>query len=284
MKSRMGKRLMNIKTLNALLLAVVIPVSALLISCAAEELRIPIGAPINEANRKIQGSCIIAFPDNIVDRTYKIKLGKLWEARKYEINILEAYKAETHGRIRGLFSDPGTITTHKGLMLLLEETNQAPLEDTEEIEMLTSEDETEAELRDLDTIMSELKAVESGEEVRDEKDKKKSKEDLMDEALDATGIEMFEQKDLDYLLRYEDALLGMRDNRMMVSFRVRFFNWKTQELLLDKRYSGRSQYFEPFKNAKTNERKMVELLKQAFSGPMSEMTKDIYEASHNSNL
>lgn len=234
------------------------------------------GAPYASPYR-IDESVIVSFPDEMQKRTYKVKVGGFFDAHVYIIPVGEAYASETTARMKGIFTGAVTLTSNSMLDQLAapapEKSVLPPVEKSED-----EEDSKEAQQeRDLEAVLSDLTKVEKGEKLPE----KKSQAQLTQEALEMTSIEMFRQRDPGYLLRFQDAIFGFdpNDSRCRVSFRVQYIDWRTKNILFDKRYSGQSQRFKAAQSQKTNETNLRDLVRQAMSGTMTQLVEDIAIAS-----
>lgn len=216
---------------------------------------------------KVNDSVVVAFPDDIVEREYRVKVGKLWETHVYKVPLFEWYANETSARARGLFSGNVVVTTHRIVDQVLED---------EQLNHREGEAEEMTEDRDLETILNEMAEVERGEEVRDSTDRKRSEGELAIEGLREASREEFAEADHGFLILFKEAQLGFIDNRCVISFRVQLIDWRTKNILLDKRYNrGQSSRFTPFQSKKSNEEALKEKIKEAFSGKMHQLMQDV---------
>ena len=238
------------------------------------------GAPYPTGFDKVNDAVIVSFPDAIKERTYKVRVGSLWEAHTFVMPVMEAYQAETTARMNGVFSRGVTMTSHKSLEELDE--RRAQYQEAKSAELANTSTETrkgeeldeEVTQSELDRILADLEKKEKGEG-----DVDKSEAELVDEALRQASMEMVEQKGASYLLVFRDALFGMPEQRIMVSFSVQLIDRRTGNVLVQKRYQGRSQRFDPNRNNKTNQAELVALTRMAFAGAMGQMTEDIARAT-----
>lgn len=256
----------------ALLAAVVI-----LVGCITTDLQFNFGAPY-KSPYTIEDAVILSFPDDLNERVYRINVGEFLERRKFAINVLEAYTSEVVPRMHGIFTEGVTLTTESTLVRVLGEA-PAPREEPPAINPIeggtTGEEEDPvadpAEPRELGAILDDLAAVERKEETAPEK----TQEELTEEAIEAASLEQARQRAAGYILRFDDALLAMIDDRIAISFSVTFEERDTRRILHSARYSGRSRRYEPGTNMKTNEDKLKVLVKEAFVGPMRNLVRDM---------
>lgn len=242
------------------LLAAIAFAAAFLLAGCTTAIRFPSGAPYQSPYNSTEGM-IIAFPDELPERPLKIKVGGFLDREYYELSVGEAYINETTARLSNIFRGGITVTTHSVV-------DQLPGLNTGD----GGEPAEGTSTSDLEDIIRELNEKErsgSGAKTR------KSVDELTARALDLASRESIEQKNSTYLLRFSDALLGSREQRLLATFRVRLYDRRTGNLLLDKRYGGRSQRFEPVNSQKTNENRLMALTKQALSGGMAQMVEDI---------
>lgn len=223
---------------------------------------------------RVNDAVIVSYPDELMDRKYRVKTGGFFDTHVYIIDVLEAYNNETASRMKSFFTRGVTVTTHSVLQQLYKsEPDDIDLDLPGEGEEATAE-EKKAD-RDLEAILDEMARIEQGEKVRNEEGKKRKLPDLTEEALTQSSIEMLEQRKPGYALVFGDAQLGFIERRATVSFRAQLIDWRTKNVLLDRRYKGQSRRFEPFQNKTSNKNKLIELIKEAFSGTMTQMMDDI---------
>lgn len=229
-------------------------------------------APPFQSSYHLDEALLVAFPDELNGQTRRLKVGKaFWDQTIFIIQIREAYETETAGRMHGLFTKGVTITNHT---FIREEMAKIRLRD-EAMEEMTGYEVQEGdtpENRDLDTILNEMATT-------DEKFIKDNAGKLAGEALDESAREVYSQKDFGYLLYFEDAQLVFSPDRCYVSYKIKLVDWRTKNILLEKRYKGASATFTAFRNKKTNERYIQDHVRQAFNGTMLEMVDDIIKLS-----
>lgn len=224
---------------------------------------------------RVDEAVLISFPQTIAKREYKVKIGKLWDTQVFAVPIMDAYKNEVSARMKSVFRGGVTVITDTALAQIIQADPESGVSN-------------EPAARDLEAILADLTETEqlrrrelSKEDVEDAKTKRSSRrqEELTQEALRASQLEMMEQRDYGYLLDFQDAQLGMIDKRFVVSYRVRLVDWRTNNELLNKRYTARSRVLDARRNMKTNEKLLTDLVKEAFSGAMNQMMNDMTEVS-----
>ncbi len=227
----------------------------------------PAGHTVYPSPYRIDDSVLISFPDDIMEREYRVKVGSLWEKQIFIVPLLDHYASETTGRMRGLFTQNIWVTTNSKVDEALERRM---------MDHQAGEEEEVKEERDLSKVLDEMAAVERGEDVLGEDEKKRTKEELTQEALRESSEEAFQEAEIGYLIRFQDAQLGFIDNRCVISFRVQFIDWRTQNVFFEKRYNrGQSRRFDPYRNNKTNENTIQALVTEAFAGKMRTLVEDI---------
>jgi hypothetical protein len=260
-------------------------------------IKFPTGAP-NETIWMMDEAAVVSLPDSLEDREYKVSVGSLWEAHKFKIPLHDVYRTEAYARLSPLFTRGVTMTTHEVLdeiqgRYAAEDEALPDEEATDEKDATDKKSKAKSKAKDskdpkatdakagdaeskdsvpgseLEKVLAELEKKEEGEKVS------KTQAELMDQALREAEIETYEQRGAVYLVRFQDALYGMPDERVAVSFRVQLIDRRTNAILLDKRYGGRSQRFNPNKNNKTNEDRLIYLTKLALSKPMGQLVEDI---------
>lgn len=231
-------------------------------------IKFPLGTPYPTPH-KIEEGVVVSFPDSIVKRRFSAKVGSFLDQHVYRVSVYDAYRTETVARMNGLFTDGVTLVVHSALQEIQDEQVSGVMSD--EQRAAAGDESTESRL---DQILADLEAKESGD-----KTVKKRQDELVEEALREAAKETIDQKNSVYLLKFRDALYGMSDGRVAVTFSIRFIDRRTGAILLEKRYKGLSPRFEPGNNQKTNEVRFLALTKQAFSGAMSTMVKDIAEVT-----
>ncbi len=256
--------------------AAILAVVMILVGCITTDLQFNFGAPY-KSPYTIEDAVIVSFPDDLNERIYRINVGEFLDRRKFAINVLEAYASEVVPRMHGIFTEGVTLTTESTLVQVLGET-PAPTEESPAIDPIdgetTREDEPvqeSGEPRELGAILDDLAAVERKEETAPER----TQEELTEEAIQAASLEQARQRGAGHILRFDDALLAMIDDRIAISFSVTFEERDTRRILHQGRYSGRSRRYEPGTNMKTNEDKLKVLVKEAFVGPMRNMVQDM---------
>ncbi len=210
---------------------------------------------------RVNDGVIVAFPDDLEDRTYNVKVGRLWESRVFVIPVLDAYRTETVARMGGVFRQGVVFASHSVL---------------DDIEMRTAPPESgneEAMERELDSILRDL--AEEEQTRRGIFDTGARRQELSDRALREAALESVEQRGGNYVLFFQDALFGFPEGRASVSFRVHLIDRRTGNVLLNKRYSGASSRFDARRNHRTNEINLVNLTKQAFAGAMRDLIRDV---------
>ncbi len=246
----------RMRLFSCLLLLTAVAVAA---SGCRTRLDFPSGGTFHSAYQ-INDGIIIAVPDDLEDRTYNVKVGRLWESRVFVIPVLDAYRTETVARMGGVFRQGVVFASH------------SVLEDIEMMGAPTAKTE-EATARELDSILRELaqeeqtrRGIFSGEARRQE---------LSDEALRGAALETVEQRGGNYVLYFQDALFGFPNGRATVNFRVQLIDRRTGNVLLNKRYTGSSSRFSPHRSHRTNEINLVRHTKMAFAGAMRDLIRDV---------
>lgn len=229
--------------------------AALLLQACSTNVRFDTGAPYQTPLR-VEYSALVAFPDAIVEQEYKARVGAFLDRHVFKLPVYEAYRAETLGRLKGFFTGGLAVTTQSVATKLLPEQSAATVSGTEGSE--------------LERILAELEA----ERVDDEASEK-TEDELNRELYDAVGLETLRERGADYMLWFDDALFFFEESRIVVSYRVRLLDQRTGAQLLNERYTGRSQRFDPGNNNKTNEIKLQNLTRQAFNGGMSQLLEDL---------
>lgn len=221
------------------------------------------GAPFS-TDYVVKEGVIVSVPDELPARTLRIRIGGFLDQHYYLLPVGDAYRDETVSRMNGLFTEGVTITTYRVADQLptLKETNDEALKSAS------------GESARLDELYEKIK-----ERERDDSRTQESVLDLTNDALAEAAKETIAQKNSIYILRYATPLLGFVDQRVVVSFRAQLADRRTGNLLLDKRYQGRSRRFDPADSVKTNEDNLVSLVRQAFSGAMNQMVEDIAVAT-----
>lgn len=224
---------------------------------------------------RVDDAVLISFPQDIEKREYKVKIGKLWDTHVFMVPVMDAYKNEVAARMKSVFRGGVTVITDTAL---------SQIKQADPALGVPNEPAT----RDLETILSELTETEQlrrgeiEEEEVDEANRRansKRQEELTQEALRASQLEMMEQRDYGYHLEFLDAQLGMIDKRFVVSYRVRLLDWRTGNELLNKRYTARSRVLDARRNMRTNQKLLTDLVKEAFSGSMNQMMSDMTQVS-----
>ncbi len=246
------------------MMPIIAALAVLFLSSCSTDLKFGTGA-IYPTSYRSQEGIIVSLPDDVKDRVYKIRVGSFINAHFFKVSVFDAYREEIGARAKGVFRGGVTLTTHDVL-------SQIQWQDPADGPVAT------APSRDVQTILGEMGSLER-KELSKEEQKNKSQEKLAEEAIRASSLEMLEQKEIGYLLRFQDAQFAMIDQRATVSFSILLVDWRTKNILLRKRYQGRSRAFDPYNNMKTNEKELRAALKEAFSISMRPMIEDIGEAS-----
>ena len=241
-----------------LLLAVILP-ALLFASGCRTTVNFPSGGVFPSPYR-INDAVVIAFPDDIKDDRFRVRVGSLWERHVFVLPVMDAYRSETVSRMNGLFTQGVTPTTHSVLKEIFEE---------------HSDEVDDVARSDWDVLMGlgESSSAEANQE-SSQRRRGRNNEAMM-RALREASIESVGQKNPTYLVIFQDTLLGFLDERATVSFRVQVLDTRTNNLLMEKRYRGRSQRFQPVRSNTTNQQHLVRLTNQAFSGAMSELIEDL---------
>lgn len=247
--------------------AVFLLLVAVVLSGCTSNLNFAYGSPYQSSYR-VDDGVIVAFPDGLAKEEYKIRAGGFfWEKKVYIVPVGQVYSSESLARLEGLFLKGVTTTNHSTAKLL----------DPEPSAEAAAKADGKTEI---DRILDEMAKQEKDKDGKS-KDKNKNKKKLADfhEDLYAeAGLELLRQKDANYVLWYNDALFFVRESRLVNTYRVRLVDRRTGNILLDKRYSGRSQVFQPAQSSKTNEEKLQVLTRQAFAGSMAQLVEDIATA------
>lgn len=229
-------------------------------------LNFPVGAPYQSPYR-IDDSVIVVFPDALQERTYRIRVGGFLDRTVFIVPVKELYRAETVARMNGMFLQGVSLTDRASLAALFEQpdTSSTVAKPPEE------KDETR---RELDLILADLEASESGDKTIE-----KSAAELTREATDEAQREAILQKDSSYILVFRDAQFDVIEGRPFVTFQAAFMDARTNNVFFDKRYQGRAPVFRPKQNNKTNEGELVRLTRIALGGAMMQMSEDIAKAT-----
>ena len=235
---------------------------ALVVSGCTTNLNFSYGSPYQSGYRIDEG-VIVAFPDTLSKEEYKIRAGDFfWEKKVYIVPVGQVYSAETLARLEGLFLKGVTVTNASTAKLLDPEPSAEAA--------ANADGKTQ-----IDRILDDMAKKEKD---KDAKDKKKKIADYHEDLFAEAGLELLRQKDANYVLAFNDALYFVREGRIVNTYRVKLVDRRTGNVLLDKRYSGRSQLFEPVQSTKTNEEKLKSLTRQAFAGSMAQLVEDIATA------
>lgn len=243
-------------------------VFATLMGGCTSRVKFPLGSPY-PTSHSIDDGVIVSFPDSIVERKYSIKVGAFMDQHVFIVRVYDAYRTETVARMNGLFTQGVTLSVHSALQELQDEQVSGVMSD--EQRAAAGQDETNTKL---DKILADLEAKESGD-----KTIKQKQQELMDEALREAAKETVDQKNTAYLVKFRDALYGVTDERVAVSFSIQLIDRRTGGILLEKRYRGLSSRFNAGNNQRTNEARLLALTKEAFSGAMGELVDDIAEVT-----
>lgn len=237
----------------------------------------PTGAPYPYRS-KVDDGVIISFPDTLPKRQYKVNVGTLWESHTFIIPVYETYRNETSARMNGLFTKGVTVTGHGSLKEIEAGQEAAKVEEAAKDAPHPADPDSKLDANvtktELDKILDDISAKDTKE-----RKVKKSEAELTADAIRQAGIDMINQKPNNFIVFFNDAILGMQDKRIIVTFSIKFIDRKSGNTLFEKRYQGRSSPFEPNRSDKTNEGELIQLTKLAFSGAMSTMTEDIAVAT-----
>lgn len=216
------------------------------------------GAPIQTPYRVNEG-IIAAFPDEMSERIYKVKVGGFFDGKIYQIPVQQAYASELTARLTPMFTR-GVSVINSGIYDQITPVD-APLP--------ASRDESQE--RSLDDVLADLRKKES----KDKDAPKKTEAELTEEAIRTMDLDSIQGKNHAYLLKFDVALLGVVEQRVRTSFVVRLIDRRTGNELLKAQYQGRSERFEPKQNERTNELELLRLVRQSLSGGMSQMIDDL---------